>query len=233
MGAGVRLIVPGGLVIAGGKALSRALVDAAWPPTTVAIALSRVGLVLAIAVTALVALDLARIRVVRDDSRRAVRLYWSSVGLVLRHPLATLGLWAGNALLFAFVVALYVAFRNLVPARTWLGILLMLAAQQAVMLARAGLRIALFAGEAALLDRLVPTASQTAPPAPHAAATALDVAEPDSTASPSWSGLRSWNNAPGGRPCAMSSGSRPSFSQSRQPTPRSSRSCATSRSTRS
>jgi hypothetical protein len=179
--AGVALAVPAGLVMAGGKALSRALVDSPWPPANIAIALLRVVLVFAIAVVVLVALDLARIRVVRDDSRRAVRLYWSSLGLVVRHPLATLGLWAGNAVLLALVVAVYVAFRNLVPARTWAGILLMFVAQQAVMLARAGLRIALFAGEMALLDRLLPPAL----PATPDAAPSLGVADAEPIASPS------------------------------------------------
>jgi hypothetical protein len=179
--AGVALAVPAGLVMAGGKALSRALVDSPWPPANIAIALLRVVLVFAIAVVVLVALDLARIRVVRDDSRRAVRLYWSSLRLVVRHPLATLGLWAGNAVLLALVVAVYVAFRNLVPARTWAGILLMFVAQQAVMLARAGLRIALFAGEMALLDRLLPPAL----PATPDAAPSLGVADAEPIASPS------------------------------------------------
>jgi hypothetical protein len=179
--AGVALLVPAAVVMAGTKALSRALVDSAWPPTDVAIALVRVVLVVLIAVVTLVALDLARIRVVREDSRRAVRLYWSSLALVFRHPLATLGLWAVNALLLGLVLAVYVTFRNIVPASTWAGILLMLVAQQAVMLARAGLRVALFAGEMALLDGLaspgLPVASAPAP--------ALDPAGPDPIASSS------------------------------------------------
>jgi hypothetical protein len=179
--AAVALLVPAALSMAAGNALRRALVDSPWPPTDLVIALSRLAVVFAIVVTTLVALDLARIRVVREDSRRAVRLYASSLVLVLRHPLATLGLWSGNAFLFAIVAAVYVTFRNLVPASTWVGILLMVAAQQAVMLARAALRVALFAGEIALVDRLVP-----APPSPAPlAAEVLDSVEPDPIASPS------------------------------------------------
>jgi hypothetical protein len=179
--AAITLLVPAALVMAGGRALRKALADSPWPPTDVVIGLGRLVLLLAIAVTALVALDLARIRVVREDSRRVVRLYGSSLALVLRHPLATLGLWSGNALALAFVVGVYVAFRNLVPATTWAGIVLMLAAQQAVMLARAGLRIALFAGEMTLVDRLLPAvpALEPLPPA------VLDSTEPDPIASPS------------------------------------------------
>jgi hypothetical protein len=179
--AGITLLVPAAVVVAGSKALRKALADSPWPPTDVAIALGRLVLLVAIAVTALVALDLARIRVVREDSRSTVRLYGSSLALVLRHPLATLGLWSGNALVLALVVAVYVAFRGLVPATTWAGILLMLAAQQTVMLARAGLRVALFAGEMALVERLLP-ASPAPEPAPAAI---LDSAEADPIASPS------------------------------------------------
>ncbi len=167
--AGVGLLVGAALVGAGTKALSRSLADASWPPTDVAIFVLRIVLLLGMAVTALVALDLARIRVVREDSRRAVRLYGSSLRLVFRHPLATLGLWGGNTLILLFVLAAYLALRNVVPAGTWAGILFMLAAQQAVMLARAGLRIALFAGEIALLERLAPRPpSPVAPDIPRA-----------------------------------------------------------------
>jgi hypothetical protein len=148
------------------KALSRLLEDSPWPPTDVVIGVVRIVLVFAVAVVVLVALDLARILVVRDDSRRAVRLYGSSLRLVLRHPAATLGLWTGNALLGSLALAVYLAFRSVVPAGTWAGIVLMVAAQQAFMLARAGLRVALFGGERALLDRLAPRAPPVEPDAP-------------------------------------------------------------------
>jgi hypothetical protein len=181
--AGAALLVPTALVLAGAKALSRALVDAAWPPTSVALLLLRVVLLLTIAVIVLVALDLARIRVVREDSRRALRLYWSSLGLVFRHPVATLGLWAGNSVLLLLVVAFYLAFRHVVPASTWAGIVLMFVVQQVVMLARAGLRVALFAGEIALLDRLAPRPSPVVSDAPDAPV--LDPSDGVRIASPS------------------------------------------------
>ncbi len=154
--AGVVLLVAAGLVAAAMWALSRRLEDSAWPPMGFTIGTARVVLVFLIMVIALVALDLARIRVVRDDSRRAVRLYWSSLRLVLRHPLATLGLWAGNTLVLGLALGVYLAFCNTVPGHTWAGIVVLAVAQQGVMLARAGLRVALFGSEIALLDRLVP-----------------------------------------------------------------------------
>jgi hypothetical protein len=178
--AGVVLLVAGALVVAGTRALATLLEDAAWPPMGVAIVLVRVGLLLGIAVVALLALDLARVRVVREDSRRAVRLYGSSLLLIARHPLATLGLWAGNSLLLLLVAGAYLAVRNLVPAATWVGIVFMFAAQQLVMLTRAGLRIALFAGEIALVDRLVPASRSLSPevaPAPVPERPVLDQAD--------------------------------------------------------
>jgi hypothetical protein len=150
------LLLTGGLAAATTRALSRLLEDSPWPPTAVAIGLLGTGLVFGIVVVALLALDVARIRVVREDSPRAVRLYWSSLVLVLRHPLAPLGLWGGNALLLGLLLAAYAAFRTVVPGDTWAGIGLMLVAQQVVMLVRAGLRVALFAGEIALVDRRAP-----------------------------------------------------------------------------
>jgi hypothetical protein len=84
---------------------------------------------------------------------------------VLRHPRATLGLWAGTATLFAVVMGLYALVRTLGPAAAWAGIAVMLLAQQAVILARAGLRVALFAGEIALVERLASPAPESALPA--------------------------------------------------------------------
>lgn len=164
--AGLVLLGAAGLAAAAMKALSRLLEDSPWPPMDFVVGLLRIVLVFGIAVVALVALDLARILVVRDDDRRAVRLYWSGLRLVLGHPAATLGLWTGNALVVGLVLAAYLAFRSVVPAGTWAGIVLMVAAQQAFMLARAGLRVALFGGEKALLDRLAPKAAPAEPGAP-------------------------------------------------------------------
>ena len=72
-----------------------------------------------------------------------------------------------NALLVALALALYVAFRNAVPAGTLPLVLLMVVAQQAFVLARSGLRVALLGSEIALLERLRPTPPAPAPPAPE------------------------------------------------------------------
>jgi hypothetical protein len=84
---------------------------------------------------------------------------------VLRHPVATVGMWLAVAALFAAVLALYLGLRQVLPAATWSGIAAMLLLQQAVMLARAGLRVALFAGEVELVERLLPVVPEPVPPA--------------------------------------------------------------------
>jgi hypothetical protein len=112
---------------------------------------------------ALLALDAARIRVVREDARRVLPLVRSGFAVVLRHPVKWLGTWGVNALLGALALGLYVALRNAVPAGTAPLIFLMLVAQQAFVLVRSGLRVALLGSEIALVERLRPL-----PPPPSA-----------------------------------------------------------------
>lgn len=161
--AGLTLVALAGLVAAAAGALARRLEESPWEPMWVVMGGARLGLIALVALVALVALDVARIRLVREDGRRAVRLYWGSLALVLRHPVATLGIWAGTAALFALVLGLYALVRAVAPAQAWAGILFMVLAQQAVMLCRAALRVALFAGEIALVERLA--APLSTPPA--------------------------------------------------------------------
>lgn len=116
---------------------------------------------------ALLALDYARLDIARRDSRQPIRAVWRGLRFVLRHPLATLGLWAANALVLVLGVALYMALRSVLPAASWAAILIMVVAQQILALARAGLRVALWSGERTLLDEVVPFPA----PAPEIPAT--------------------------------------------------------------
>jgi hypothetical protein len=136
------------------------------------------GLVVAalVVVAALLALDAARIRIVREDARRVLPLLRSGFAVVLSHPVKWLGTWGVNALLVALALGLYVAFRNAVPAGTGPLALLMILAQQAFVLVRSGLRVALLGSEMALVERLHPLPPAPAPPAPEPA---QPVAEPE------------------------------------------------------
>ena len=131
------------------------------------VSLGGVAVAALVVVLSLLALDAARIRIVREDARRVLPLLRSGFAVVLGHPVKWLGTWGLNALLVALALALYVAFRNAVPAGTLPLVLLMVVAQQAFVLARSGLRVALLGSEIALLDRLRPIPPAPAPPAPE------------------------------------------------------------------
>lgn len=98
------------------------------------------------------ALDLARVRVARDDVRKGVRVFRATLRAVLRRPWQVLAIWIPLALCLAAVAALYLGFRNLLPAGSGLVLAIFLA-QQLVMIARAGMRVALWSGEIALVER--------------------------------------------------------------------------------
>jgi hypothetical protein len=119
-------------------------------------------------VLALLVLDVARVRIVREDARRVLPLLRSGFAVVLGDPLKWLGTWGVNALLVAFALGLYIAFRNAVPAGTCPLILLMLVAQQAFVLVRSWLRVALLGSEIALVERLRPRPAAPALAAPEA-----------------------------------------------------------------
>ncbi len=104
------------------------------------------------------ALDLARIRVARDDARKGVRVFRATLRAVLRRPWQALAIWIPLALGFAAITALYLGFRHLLPAGGGGLLLALFLAQQLVMIARAGMRVALWSGEIALVDRLWPAA---------------------------------------------------------------------------
>ena len=114
---------------------------------------------------ALLALDAARVRIVREDARRVLPLLRAGFAVVLGHPVKWLGTWGVNAVLGALALGLYVAFRNAVPAGTGPLVVLMVVAQQAFVLVRSGLRVALLGSEIALVERLRPLPAP-APPQP-------------------------------------------------------------------
>lgn len=113
------------------------------------------GLLVALLAILLVqlALDLARIRVARDDVRKGVRVFRATLRAVLRRPWQVLGVWIPLALAFAAISALYLAFRELLPPSGGAVILGIVLAQQLVMFARAGMRVALWSAEIALVEK--------------------------------------------------------------------------------
>jgi hypothetical protein len=138
---------------------------------------------LAVAVAGLVLLfvllvqDAARVLLVRDDERRVRRVLRPALATVLRHPLKWLSVWSWNAVLLLVLFAVYLALSNAVPPAKLLVVLVLL--QQAFVLLRCGLRVALLGAEVELVAALRPR-----PPAPPAAA-APPQAEPELPEPPS------------------------------------------------
>lgn len=95
----------------------------------------------------LLALDLARIRIARTDSRRAVRIFLRTLLQVLRRPLPALGLWLALALPLAVLGFVVLAAGSRLPASSGALLLLLLVLQQLPILARAFFRVALWSGE--------------------------------------------------------------------------------------
>jgi len=117
------------------------------------------GLVL---VFVLLVQDAARVLLVRDDERRVRRLLRPALATVLRHPLKWLGIWSWNALLLLAFFALYMALSSSVPPGRLLVVLVLL--QQAFVLVRCGLRVALLGAEIELVSALRPPPLPPAPP---------------------------------------------------------------------
>ena len=103
---------------------------------------------------ALLALDLARIRVAELESRRPLRVYLRTLRQVIRRPARLFALWAVLFLTLVAVTALCLALRAAIPPGGGLALALTFLLQQAVALARAFYRVALWSGELALDRRL-------------------------------------------------------------------------------
>ncbi len=87
-----------------------------------------------------------------DDVRKGVRVFRATLRAVLRRPWQVLAIWIPLALCLGAVTTLYLGFRSLLPAGSGLVLAIFLA-QQLVMIARAGMRVALWSGEIALVER--------------------------------------------------------------------------------
>ncbi len=137
--------------------------------------LSLATLVAALAVAGLVLLlgllvqDAARIRLVREDARRVRGALRAGLRLVLGRSRAWLGVWAANALLLLLAFGAYLALSDTAAPVAWLAVLVAL--QQAFVLVRCALRVALLGAELALVP---PPA-----PAPLAAAGRWDQPVPE------------------------------------------------------
>ena len=140
--------------------------EAGWERAYYLGRLANLAVLLAIAVALTLAADFARVRLVVDDSRGTLRATLGGVRLVAGHPFRVGGLWLLFAIATAAVAVAYLTVGAPLPVSTPLAMLVVVLAQQAVLLARAGLRVSLVAAEIRLFQRLRPA------PAPAVAAPA-------------------------------------------------------------
>ena len=157
-----------------------------WEPAGYLGGLASMIVLLAVAALFLIALDYARIRVARDDSRSMLKAYASGLGFVLRRLFTVYGIAIVFVAALAVVAGLYLAYETNAPAAgTWAAIAALFVIQQAVVLGRVFLRVALVGAErdfhlTALpkpVPLAVPFADLVAPVAPDP--TALSDPEPE------------------------------------------------------
>jgi hypothetical protein len=139
--------------------LGRALEDVNWEPAWYVGSVARLLAIGVVALIVLLAVDYARIRMSRDDSRTALRAFFGSLWFVARHPKATVGVWLVMAVATAVLAAAYLLFRAYVPSDTAGLILLMLVAQQLTVAGRAWLRVATVGGEMGVWEKYNPVVS--------------------------------------------------------------------------
>jgi hypothetical protein len=120
----------------------------------------------------ILALDYARIRVAREDSRGMFVAYIRAMGFVMRHAFAAYGMAIVVLVVVGVVLLLYVGHETVWTTTGWGTLLLLIVLQQLVVLARMGLRVALVGAERDYYLAHQPVAAapiaQPAPPAPEA-----------------------------------------------------------------
>lgn len=116
--------------------------------TLAGVALAALGVVVV-----LLALDLARVAVARDDAPRAVRILLRSTLSVVCRPLRPLALWAGLAAALVAAATLLSALRSEIGVASGGALLASFVLLQLVIAVRALYRVALWSGEIALLER--------------------------------------------------------------------------------
>lgn len=132
-------------------ALTSPFSDSEWEPAGFLASAVTILAVLAAAGLFLLALDYARIRVARDDSRGMLKAYAGGLGFVVRHLVSVYGIAVAFALMLAAVAVGYLAYETNVPAAGgWGAIAVLAVVMQALVFARVFLRVAMVGAESHL-----------------------------------------------------------------------------------
>jgi hypothetical protein len=99
-----------------------------------------------------VVFDYAKIAVVAHGRRSALGAAWAGARFVASRPFATLGLWAGFALLGAALLALYSLLPAFTGVATWASVVLVLLVGQLALAVKLALRLALLGAETRLFS---------------------------------------------------------------------------------
>ncbi len=167
--AGVCLVVVVATVSATVGALTAPMADSEWEPAGYLVGLGNLLVLAIVAAFFLLGLDYARIKVAALGSHGMLRAYFGALGFVARHLFATYAMALVMVVLMAALMLAYLGYETYRTTDSWGAIALLLAVQQAVVLGRAGLRVALVGAERSFYARRTPVA-MTAPSAVPAGA---------------------------------------------------------------
>ena len=161
--AGICLVLATGAVSALMAAAIAPMSESEWEPAAYLGGVASIAVFLVVAAFFLLALDYARIRVARDDSRSTLKAYASGLGFVLRRLFTVFGIAFAILIFEAALVLGYIAYESRAPAAgTWGAITALVVVQQIAVVGRVFLRVALVGAErhfhTAALPSLVPIA---------------------------------------------------------------------------
>lgn len=166
------IAVPCALLAAGAAsaivvALTSPFSDSEWEPAGFLVSAVTVLAVVAAAGLFLLALDYARIRVARDDSRGMLKAYAGGLGFVVRHLASAYGVAIAFLLMLAAVAVGYLAYETNVPAAgSWGAIAALALVLQVLVFARVFLRVAMVGAERHLDLARRPAAARAPSPVP-------------------------------------------------------------------
>jgi hypothetical protein len=116
--------------------------DAGWELTWVFTRFGSMAVTLFVFLIAIVTLDFARVRVVRDDGRRMLRAYAAAFRFVLTHAWSLFLVYAAITLTFGIIGGVLMSIPDVIPGRPWFGIITVVLLQQLTMVVRAAFRVA-------------------------------------------------------------------------------------------
>ena len=114
--AGVCLVLATGAVSAVVTGVTSPLSESEWEPAGYLAGVANIAVIVVVAALFLLALDYARIRVARDDTRSMLKAYFSGLGFVLRRLVPAYGIAIPFVGALAVLAILYLAYETNAPA---------------------------------------------------------------------------------------------------------------------